>query len=300
MQVTHNWHVLGAGAMGTLLCQRLRAADHAAVLVHHRSGSTERLLRDGSRSYRLRARPLKDVAPRSVSRLLLTTKAGQLEHALALAVPYLRPDAVVATTANGLGYETALSARYPELRLYRAVSTAAAYRESSDTVIFAAEGQTRMGLMHTATEAPAWFTDSLGRLAAWTWECPIDQALGRKFALNCVINPLTATMRCRNGDLLHDGVANAELSALCAETEPVLRNLGLWQGDGALLTEAVRVCAATANNQSSMLQDVLAGRETEIAYLNAELLRRTLRSDVELPLNQMLCSRLGLSIYCKN
>jgi len=48
------------------------------------------------------------------------------------------------------------------------------------------------------------------------------------------------------------------------------------------------VCAATAANLSSMLQDVLAGRETEIAALNGEVAARGARLGVPTPVNSLL------------
>ena len=44
----------------------------------------------------------------------------------------------------------------------------------------------------------------------------------------------------------------------------------------------------TAQNRSSMLQDVLAGRKTEIEFINGHMLRTARRLDVDAPLNQEL------------
>ena len=45
----------------------------------------------------------------------------------------------------------------------------------------------------------------------------------------------------------------------------------------------MRVAAATARNRSSMLQDVLAGRRTEIEHLTGALLRLARRHEVPAP-----------------
>lgn len=282
------WHVLGAGALGTVIAHRLAEAGIRCTLLSHR-GAGRRELRIGASCHSVAVGAVDEVDAASIERLLLTTKAGQIEAAMQLALPHLAPDGVVLTTANGLGFPERFAHGPQTLRLHRAVSTAAAYRDEAGTVTLAAIGTTRVG----GDIAPApWFSDSLARLADWHWDADIAAAINEKFALNCVINPLTATRRCRNGELVSDARAAADLAALCSETQPALTALGMWSGDEALLTRARQVCRDTARNRSSMLQDVLAGRETEIAYLTGELVRRARCRGMELPRSADLCDTI--------
>ena len=52
------------------------------------------------------------------------------------------------------------------------------------------------------------------------------------------------------------------------------------------------VCRSPAGNRSSQLQDLLAGRPTEIAFLNAELLRRARPLGLRLERNRALLAAL--------
>ncbi|WOJ94925.1 2-dehydropantoate 2-reductase [Congregibacter variabilis] len=289
-----HWHIFGAGAMGSLIAYRMQHARLPCTLLHHHEGESSRLLIDGQSSTQLPIHTLDAQAPGSIKRLLITTKAGQLLDALKLAMPYLSPNAVIACTANGLGFDEGFKALLPQQNLYRAVSTAAAYRDHRAAVHVVATGSTRMGPGKSAEDPPNWFRDSLAMLEGWCWEPCMELAIGEKFSINCVINPLTAKLKCLNGQLLLLGnTAGPELRSLCEESEPALKRLGLWRKHGDLLDAAVSVCRSTAKNQSSMLQDTLAGRPTEINYLNAELLRRAHSLGLELPLNQALVSSLS-------
>ena len=283
-----HWYVLGAGAMGTLIRWHLAEAQLPATLLHHRAGEQRRSLTAQGQQHPIAVRALEHCAPQSIARLIITTKAGQVAAALDQATPYLRPDAVVLTTANGLGFEREIEA-FPT-PLLRAVTTAAAYRNDEHRVTLISSGRTRVGNPDASGAAPDWFTSSLAQLPGWEWSGTIMEDAGHKFALNCAINALTAVQRCRNGELLEQDRAGSALAALCAECEPVLRELGLW-GDAPLLDRAVEVCRSTAANRSSMLQDVLAGRDTEIKYLNGELVRRA--APAPLPLNQALVHTLA-------
>lgn len=286
------WHILGAGAIGSLLSYRMLEKKIPCALLHHHEGSREQVLIDGRRTTRLAVQALSTTAPEGIKHLLVTTKATQLNHAITLAVPYLSGDAVIVCTANGLGFEQAVKKAHPKLALYRAVSTAGAFRDQENAVHLVSNGKTRVGLPKARAKPPKWFSTSLSGLEGWTWETGIDQAIGEKFSINCVINALTASQQCRNGELLDGEQAGLELTALCRESEGPLKILGLWPEERDLLRTATAVCRETAQNMSSMLQDRIAGRATEIDFLNGELVRRGSAIGLSLPLNQKLLKLL--------
>ncbi len=288
MNHDQHWYVLGAGAMGTLLRWQFDQTGIPATLLHHREGELRRRLQANGRRYEIIAQDLEHGAGAPIQRLIIATKAGQVAAALALVSPHLAANAVVLTTANGLGFERELPAG--EFSLLRAVTTAAAYRDANGDVSVISTGQTQVGDPASSAPPPNWFDQQLARLPGWAWSPDIMRALGEKFSINCVINALTAVQRCRNGELLIVDQAGNALAGLCAETEPVLRDLGLWN-TGSLQERAVQVCRNTAANRSSMLQDVLAGRMTEIDYLNGELIRRA--PEAPLPLNHALVQTLA-------
>lgn len=290
--MTH-WHILGAGAMGSLIAYRMNLHQRPCTLLHHHRASGKQVIIDGQWSRTVAVEPLNSLSASSIDHLLLTTKAGQLVDALRLSLPYLSPGAIIACTANGLGFEDALEGLLSGRVLHRAISTAGAYRDAQNRVHIASLGLIRMGSPNGRKEAPRWFCDSFETLEEWQWEGAIQRAIAEKFAINCVINPLTAHLRCRNGELLIDDVPGPDLTALCRESESALRALGLWSDSRDLLGSAAEVCRQTAENHSSMLQDVLTGRPTEITFLNGELLRRAQLLGLELPINHALVNALS-------
>lgn len=104
-----------------------------------------------------------------------------------------------------------------------------------------------------------------------------------KLAVNCIINPFTCLLDCRNGDILDNNALGrawrllvAEISTvICAMPElqhiPTLRNRF---SPKRLEMYAVGVAKNTAENYSSMLQDMRKGIETEIEYINGYIVRR--------------------------
>jgi 2-dehydropantoate 2-reductase len=52
--------------------------------------------------------------------------------------------------------------------------------------------------------------------------------------------------------------------------------------------KVIEVCAATAENRSSMLQDIEAGKKTEIEYMNGAIVRHGKQLGIDIPVNSFL------------
>jgi 2-dehydropantoate 2-reductase len=133
-------------------------------------------------------------------------------------------------------------------------------------------------------------------------------ALWRKLAANCIINPLTALRQIHNGQLLeqsdwkHMLLSITEEVAAVAAADVATRLPGQQEEDEhqqnvqvdeeltatSLQKYVEQVVTDTAANKSSMLQDVLAQRHTEIDYLSGYVVRRGRAVGIECPANEEL------------
>jgi 2-dehydropantoate 2-reductase len=116
--------------------------------------------------------------------------------------------------------------------------------------------------------------------------------------VNVAINPLTALLRVPNGTL-PDLPAAWELALAAArEAQAVAQAVGVALAADPL-ARLRQVCTDTAANRSYMLQDVLAGRPTEIEALNAQVAARWAALGVPTPskpLPDPAASGLGSSV----
>eukprot|EP00594_Rhizosolenia_setigera_P009666 CAMPEP_0178973658 /NCGR_PEP_ID=MMETSP0789-20121207/21877_1 /TAXON_ID=3005 /ORGANISM="Rhizosolenia setigera, Strain CCMP 1694" /LENGTH=308 /DNA_ID=CAMNT_0020661613 /DNA_START=152 /DNA_END=1078 /DNA_ORIENTATION=- len=123
----------------------------------------------------------------------------------------------------------------------------------------------------------------------------INTILWKKLAANCVINPLTALHNIRNGEIralslegydnniIIDGIIQ-EVSAVASAHSHNKKNfMGLDYANLSLFVN--EVIHDTCDNKSSMLQDVLACRETEIDYLNGYIHSLGKIYNIETPFN---------------
>ncbi|PLW82965.1 2-dehydropantoate 2-reductase [Kineobactrum sediminis] len=278
MAAPRHWHVLGAGAIGCLFASLLQQAGARCTLLLRdddpalETGETVITVRsDGqctTRTFPVSACHEAD----SIRHLLVTTKAYDVVPAVASVGHRLSSNSTVVLLANGLGFQETLAGRWPTLDYYSATTTEGVFREATRSICHAGRGQTLIG-QPGRTVAPDWFSDWQALAIDCSWAQDIEQALWRKLAINCAINPLTALHHCRNGELATNPALALEVRALCAEIETIGTAAGQVAAVEHLREQVAAVITGTANNRSSMLQDVAAGRETEIDYLSGYLVR---------------------------
>lgn len=113
-----------------------------------------------------------------------------------------------------------------------------------------------------------------------TFHSDSEQILMRKVLINCMINPLTAILGIKNGDLLTDEYCLLLFNCLYDELTAAFPEIR-----SSLPYEAVEdVCRRTACNQSSMLADRLAGRPMEIETIVSAIIRKANGREKSLPL----------------
>ena len=278
--------IVGAGALGLHFAARLAAVGPVAVMARNRqrAEALERGVRVGDRLF------VPEVfapdAPPQADWVILLVKTGDTLDAARGALA-LRPRGVV-SLQNGL-VEESLRAVCAPVPSGQGITTEGAFRDDGG-VRPAGAGET---LLPPGFEAVAEALRQAGLRARV--EPAIAAARLAKLLVNVAINPLAALFRVPNGALLAPP-HRVLLEALVDEAWPVLREAGLALDHAAALERVRAVAEATAGNRASMLQDVLAGRPTEIDAITGALLAMAETQGRDLPTHRAvhtLVRRLG-------
>lgn len=288
-----DWHILGAGAIGCLFAASLQRSGVNCSLILRTPGpahcdiSIENTT--GSCSTRVAATSAECASP--IECLIVTTKAYDVENALMSVKHRLGKGSRVLIMVNGMGLIEVAASHLPEVTLFAGTTTEGAYVQGPRNIHHAGRGVTRVGSLK-AREMPAWFDSWLRMPLACDWDSDIEAALWHKLAINCAINPLTALHQVRNGQLQGDSELRVSVSNLCQEIASVSEAAGFNDTARSIARDAVDVIQRTADNKSSMLQDTLAGRPTEIEFITGYLVRRADALGVSVDHNRELLQRI--------
>jgi 2-dehydropantoate 2-reductase len=222
-----------------------------------------------------------------ISHLVITTKAYDVSEAVASIAHLLSEDSVVVLLVNGMGLAEQVAADWPHLNIFCGTTTEGAYCLAPQHIQHTGRGQTRIG-KQGEKKPPPWFDQWSDAIDTCLWDSDIEAALWSKMAINCIINPLTALHNCANGELSQRRDLITQVTTLCGEVSKVTRAAGFTELAAALPQLVAAVIAATANNRSSMLQDVENGRRTEIDYITGFLLRVADQHGIDAPHNRAL------------
>jgi 2-dehydropantoate 2-reductase len=111
-----------------------------------------------------------------------------------------------------------------------------------------------------------------------------------KLVINAAINPLTALLRVKNGDLLTNQPAHDLMIQLAGEVAKVAEALPVKLPFLDPECAVEDVAQHTAENMSSILQDVLRGAPIEVEAINGEVIRIGEQKGILLPVNRTICS----------
>ncbi|SFN92326.1 2-dehydropantoate 2-reductase [Xenorhabdus japonica] len=201
--------------------------------------------------------------------LLVCLKAWQVSDAINHLADKLSPHCPILLLHNGMGIQEEFAPLPNPILL--GVTTHGAYRKNG-IVYHKSQGITHIGAITANAAKLSNLADVLHRaLPDVAWHNEIHAISWMKLAVNCVINPLTVIHDCKNGDLQHH---HTQIKILCDEIHEVMEHDGIHTTKKNLINYVMNVIEQTAENYSSMLQDIRAQRHTEIDYITGFLMRR--------------------------
>ncbi|KAI0544323.1 hypothetical protein F4679DRAFT_565477 [Xylaria curta] len=232
-----------------------------------------------------------------IKHLIVATKTYTTASAIDLVKGRLGKDSSILFLQNGMGTVDEVSASIfsdPKSRpsYWAGVCSCGIYSTSQFTIVYAGRGSMVLGPVREASEEPLTSSpaprdfmiqrllETPGLEATLTTPDQIKEAQLRKLVVNAVINPLTAVFQCDNNELFSQPLRFALAKTLVEEAGDIVRAMmprasrtpeNSRFSNKKLLASVQMVAEATGKCKSSMLQDIQAGRRTEIDHINGYL-----------------------------
>jgi 2-dehydropantoate 2-reductase len=289
--------ILGAGAMGCLFGGRLAEAGHRVVLVDVSPEHLEAINRlglaletgEGARRIPIPACRAGEVEE-PPELLVLFTKSIHTAQALGSARHLLGEDTRVLTLQNGLGNVEAVEAFVPRRRIVVGMTTWPSDLLGPGEVRSLGEGVTKIlaadGQVTPTLERINHTIDQAGLRCAISTE--VFAMIWEKLAFNAALNTLCAVTGLTVGEVGGTAEGRELARAIVREVVAVANRKGVAASETTVLATVEGAFRDHGDHLPSMLQDLRAGRKTEIEAISGAVVREASSLGIPVPATQSL------------
>jgi 2-dehydropantoate 2-reductase len=214
---------------------------------------------------------------------LVLVKAWQTERAAKQLSECLAVEGLALTLQNGLGNDSLLASRLGPERVSLGVTTLGATLNHPGEVC-----QGGLGPVSLAPNSRIAPMQNMMRDAGFDVVVVdnIQSLIWGKLIVSSALNPLTALLRIKNGEILERPQARVLMGDLARETAEVAKKMGIPLPFSRHEQAVEEVARRTSENLSSMLQDILRGAPTEIDAINGAVIQLAEQLDLQVPINR--------------
>ncbi len=283
--------IVGTGALATLFAARLSAAGVKVTMLGTWQEGLAALQKDGAR--------LDDRGGQFVQATndpmdcqgaqfaLVMVKSWQTGRAAGQLAKCLSEGGLAVTFQNGLGNDLILSRMLGNQRVSQGVITLGATLLGPGLVHSGGDGNVTLEA-HPRLDA-IWDMLRVANIETHIVK-DAQPMVWSKLIVNAAINPLTALLRVKNGEILTNPPARELMREIAEEVASVAKALGVGLPSLDPMQTVEEVAERTAENVSSMLQDVLRGAPTEVDAINGEVVQAGKLKGIPTPVNRVIWS----------
>ncbi len=290
--------IVGPGAMGCLIAAFKASRTKEDIwLVDHDAKRAEKISKSGikieglngvsSIKLKVTAEP-KDIGP--VDLVVICVKSYSTEEACKTIKDIVSDKTYVLTLQNGIGNVQILNDHFGHERVVAGITSHGATLLDVGHVRHAGKGETIIGKPGGKFQGAIREIANILTKAGFETKVSkdINSIIWGKVIINVGINALTAITRLRNGALIEYDETKALLGRAVQEAVRVVKRKRIKLVYDDPIQKVESVCKATATNISSMLQDILNKKRTEIDFINGAIVRQGHALGIPTPVNEIL------------
>jgi 2-dehydropantoate 2-reductase len=290
--------VVGAGALGAAYGGLLFDADRQGVAFVAAGERLERLRREGlvvnGRKYDIPVLGPDDPSP-PADLVLVAVKYQDLDDAIRDMKGRIGKETVIMSVMNGIDSEERIGAAYGMEHMLYAVSVGIDALRIENRVTYTNQGKIYFGeaanphISERVRKVQALFDK-----AGIVYETPADMlhVLWWKYMINVGINQASAVLRAPYGVFQTSKDARELMAAAMREVVALAEKLHIALSEQDMADFDPFLMRLSPQGKTSMLQDVEAGRKTEVEMLAGKVIDMGRRMGVSTPVNQMLYDQI--------
>ena len=290
--------VVGPGALGCLVAGFLKQRTKEEVWLYDRLEERSVRIRDNSIKIEGISGPYtvkvnvsansKEIGPCDL--VIICVKSYSTEDACKDIKELVAENTSILTIQNGIGNMQILNDHFGAEKVIGGITNHGStllgvghvrHAGRGDTIIGKADGRLSGALKNVAAVlTKAGFETKISK--------DIDAVIWSKLIINVGINALTAATRLNNGRLVEYEECRELLRSAVQEAVKIVKRKRIKLAYDDPIQKVESVCKATATNVSSMLQDVLNKKRTEIDFINGAVVRQGKALGIPTPVNEVL------------
>ena len=289
--------IVGPGAIGCLFAAYLAKSKEEIWLLDKNSQRAAKInesgiLLEGS-SGTWQSKPKATANPQEIGQadlIIICVKSFNTKLAIEQIKPLLAQETKILTLQNGIGNVEIISELAGEQRVIAGVTSEGATLIDIGKIRHAGRGETIIGSIDgktpVALRAIREIFNKVGFECKMTRD--IKSLLWSKLIINVGINALSAITRLPNGKLIEYEGTKRILRDAVTEAARIAKRKRIKLIFDDPLAKVEAVCEGTQNNLSSMLQDVLRKKRTEVDFINGVIVRLACELGIDVPTNRFL------------
>ncbi|MCX5700182.1 MAG: 2-dehydropantoate 2-reductase [Candidatus Omnitrophica bacterium] len=289
--------IVGPGAIGTLLAAFLSKSKEEIWLLDYNKERALKLNQTGisleglSGDWQAKPKTSSDIKEIGIADLvIICVKSYDTKNAIKQSKTLVNEKSAVLTLQNGLGNIEIIAEAIGSERVIAGVTSLGATLLEPGRVKHAGKGETVIGRLDgkitVEMRSIREIFNKVGLETRITRD--VKSILWSKLIINTGINALTAITRLNNGKLTEFEGTRRIMREAVTEAIRIAKRKRIKLAYDDPLAKVEAVCEATSGNISSMLQDVLRKRRTEIDFINGVIVRLAQELNIPAPINSML------------
>lgn len=289
--------VVGPGAMGCLFAAFLSKSKNEIWLLDKNTERAARINQDGlslegvSGKWSAQVKATTQItAIAQADLIIICVKSYNTKEAAIQIRPLVTDNTAVLTLQNGIGNIEIIAEVVGNDKVIGGVTNQGATLLGAGHIRHAGKGETVIGRIDGKIPVEMRSIREIFNKVGMETRISRDikGLLWSKLIINAGINALTAITRLNNGRLVEFEGARKILREAVGEATRIAKRkrIRLIYDDPLAKVEAV--CDATSANVSSMLQDVLKKKRTEIDFINGVIVRQAQELGIATPVNSLL------------
>lgn len=218
----------------------------------------------------------------SADLIIIATKFQGLESAVNNIKNFVTPDTRIISLLNGVSSEEIISRRYPEARVLKSYFIGHSAVRDGNSVTQDGIGE----IVLEYDEEIIRFLDECD--IKYSIPEDINYALWLKFTMNIFSNQISAILNMNFGELKRNKTFRETAKKIISEVRSIAEKKGVKNLE-ALESDAFKALDRMCNEgKTSMHQDILAGRKTEVDMFAGEIIKLGKEFGIPTPYNQTL------------